>query len=129
MANRGAVQYIYPQLQVTCQKSNYQFLSENVIYFSYISGIPMVSTPEIDSRNQHRTPRFSKVMPKSKTPISPSGHSLMPCCSNAYQSKPCGCQCVHNSSQRLCAFDCEHSLSFVFVPLVTPSKSHIQYEK
>ena len=39
-------------LDTSCQKSNYQFLSENVIYFSYISGVPVVSTPEIDSRNQ-----------------------------------------------------------------------------
>ena len=33
---------------LSCQRSNYQFLPKNVIYFSYISGIPMVSTPEID---------------------------------------------------------------------------------
>jgi hypothetical protein len=39
------------RLDAACQKSNYQFLPENVIYFSYISGIPMVSTPEIDSSN------------------------------------------------------------------------------
>jgi hypothetical protein len=31
------------------QKSNYQFLPENVIYISYISGIPMVSIPEIEA--------------------------------------------------------------------------------
>jgi hypothetical protein len=37
----------------SCQKPNYQFLPENVIYISYISGIPMLSTPEIDSRKQH----------------------------------------------------------------------------
>ena len=37
-------------VHITCQKANYHFLPENVIYFSYISGIPMVSAPEIDSR-------------------------------------------------------------------------------
>ena len=35
------------QLQIACQKSNYQFLPENVIYFSYISIGPMVSMPVI----------------------------------------------------------------------------------
>jgi len=40
---------------LSCQKSNYQFFPENVIYFSYISGIPLVSETEIYSRYQQFT--------------------------------------------------------------------------
>jgi hypothetical protein len=36
---------------LACQKANYQFLPENVIYFSYISGFSMPSTPEVYSRS------------------------------------------------------------------------------
>jgi hypothetical protein len=49
---------------IPCQKSNYQFLPENVIYISYISGVPMVSSPEIDSRYQKM-----KTGPKLTLPI------------------------------------------------------------